>query len=90
MKLTTLLNKHFEILEKTGRDEADTKDVRQIWVFEKGQDCEPLLILKNAQDLIGIPGWVVGNVYSCVQHGLITDESQLKKMIRCGEIKSAY
>ena len=90
MKLITLLKKHFDIEEQTGRDDANTKDVRQIWVYERGQDSEPLLILKNAQDLLGLSGWVVGNVYSCVQHGLLADESQLKQMMRSGGIKRAY
>ncbi|WP_427182994.1 hypothetical protein [Klebsiella pneumoniae] len=46
MKLTTLLKKHFDIEEITDVDSTVNREVYTIWVYEKGEDCEPLLILK--------------------------------------------
>lgn len=63
MKLTTLLKKHFDIEECTDVDSTVNREVYTIWVYEKGEDCEPLLILKDAQDLMGVDGWLVGNIY---------------------------
>jgi hypothetical protein len=48
MKLTTLLKKHFDIEECTDVDSTVNREVYTIWVYEKGEDCEPLLILKDA------------------------------------------
>ncbi|EMC8946424.1 hypothetical protein VM239_004529 [Salmonella enterica] len=64
MKLTTLLKKHFDIEEITDVDSTVNREVYTIWVYEKGEDCEPLLILKDAQDFMGVDGWLVGNIYS--------------------------
>ncbi|HGT9583831.1 hypothetical protein OW930_28135, partial [Klebsiella pneumoniae] len=90
MKLTTLLKKHFDIEECTDVDSTVNREVYTIWVYEKGEDCEPLLILKDAQDLMGVDGWLVGNIYSTLQHGLLLQHEQLKTMIRNGEIKSSF
>ncbi|UUL21364.1 hypothetical protein [Escherichia albertii] len=56
MKLTTLLKKHFDIEEITDVDSTVNREVYTIWVYEKGEDCEPLLILKDAQDFMGVDG----------------------------------
>ncbi|EDA3480178.1 cobalamin biosynthesis protein CbiX [Salmonella enterica subsp. enterica serovar Typhimurium] len=88
MKLTTLLKKHFDIKEITDVDSTVNREVYTIWVYEKGEDCEPLLILKDAQDFMGVDGWLVGNIYSTLQHGLLLQHEELKTMIRNGEIKS--
>ena len=88
MNLTTLLKKHFDIEECTDVDPMVNREVYAIWVYEKGEDCEPLLILKDAQDVMGVDGWLVGNIYSTLQHGLLLQHEELKMMIRNGEIKS--
>ncbi len=62
MKLTTLLKKHFDIEEITDVDSTVNREVYTIWVYEKGEDCEPLLILKDAQDFMGV-GWLACREY---------------------------
>lgn len=59
-------------------DSTVNREVYTIWVYEKGEDCEPLLILKDAQDFMGVDGWLVGNIYSTLQHGLLLQHEELE------------
>lgn len=92
MFLITFLKKHFDVEAQTNFDETidgtnnSGKDVYQLWVYEKGQDSEPLFILKDAKALIGVEGWVVGNVYSKLQHGLLVSDSQVKMLVKNSQI----
>ena len=69
MKLTTLLKKHFDIEEITDVDSTVNREVYTIWVYEKGEDCEPLLILKDAQDFMGVDGCGVWQLVLCRKLG---------------------
>ncbi|HBV4265997.1 TPA: hypothetical protein MDW71_005290 [Klebsiella pneumoniae] len=90
MKLITFLNKHFDIEELTIFDECVKREVYQLWVYEKGEDSEPLLILKDAMDLLSVDGWFVANIYSSLQHGLLVKEDEFKEMVKAGNVKSRY
>lgn len=94
MRLVTTLKKHFDVTEDTGcaenSQEQEVNDVPRIWVFEKGQDSEPLFILKCAQALEGSTGWIVGNIYSSLEHGLRLSEAEIKALLKNGKIHSEY
>lgn len=94
MKLVTTLNKYFDVYEHLERGainhEKQVVDVPNLWVFEKGEDSEPLFILRCARTLKGVDGWIVGNIYSNLEHGQTLSEKQLKEKIKRKEIKSMY
>jgi hypothetical protein len=48
MKLITLLNKHFDTDLKEYEDENGVNHPA-IWVYEKGEDCEPVVVLKATE-----------------------------------------
>lgn len=93
MHFTTFLKKHFDIeihtiFEEVSEGQSNAGcDVYQIWLYEKGLDSEPLLILKDALPLMGITGFIVGNVYSSLKHGQVVTEQEFKKMVKNGEVK---
>jgi len=90
MKLVTTLKKHFDVIEATERvsNGLGGVDVPQLWVFEKGEDGEPLFILKCARALEGREGWIVGNIYSTLQHGQNLSDAEIKALLKRGEIRS--
>ncbi|WP_312018788.1 hypothetical protein, partial [Klebsiella pneumoniae] len=54
-----------------------------IWIYEKGQDSEPVVILKPTEQ----PGnWKVGNIYSALPHDAILSEQQLKELVKSGKV----
>lgn len=91
MHFTTFLKKHFDIeihtiLEKNQSDLSDAGcAVYQIWLYEKGEDSEPLLIL-NRFNPAGETAFIVGNVYSSLKHGLVVTEQEFRKMVKSGEV----
>lgn len=88
MKFTTFLAKSFDI-ETCNRviPDENGKNITELWVYEKGEDCEPLLILRATE---GVSGWIVANVYSELPDGLQVNEEQFKKMVKNGEVKSKF
>lgn len=94
MKLTNYLAKFFDVYVSMDLDQAlnGTEEVEHIWVYEKGEDCEPLLILIDVTGSI-IPAadcktYRVGNIYSTLQHGQLLTEKEVKNAARKGGIKS--
>jgi len=92
MKFVTFLNKHFDVhscVERHTEGEGDNKrikEVTELWIFEKGEDSEPLLILRDAMAMVGVAGWIVGNVYSKLTHGLLVTEQEFRVMVKNGEV----
>nr|WP_251361714.1 cobalamin biosynthesis protein CbiX [Escherichia coli] len=84
--------KHFDIEKIVGTSDSGN-DTESIYVYEKGNDCEPLFILReswiNAEiKKCGI--WTVGNIYSTLEHGKEYTESELREMIKKGKVTSKY
>ncbi|WP_264032842.1 hypothetical protein, partial [Klebsiella pneumoniae] len=81
MKLITLLAKHFDV-EIADFEMEDETLPEAIWIYEKGQDSEPVVILKPTEQ----PGnWKVGNIYSALPHDAILSEQQLKELVKAGK-----
>ena len=78
MHFTNFLQRYFDIeIEHTfdptiqGSNETG-KDVTKIWIYEKGEDSEPLLTLTEAwwyTETKTAGNWLIGNVYSTLEHG---------------------
>ncbi|KOA68696.1 hypothetical protein [Pantoea sp. CFSAN033090] len=69
------------------------KDVTQIWIYEKGNDCEPLLILKESwwyTETKKPNYWLVGNIYSELVHGSEYSEAEFRELVRAGKITSEF
>lgn len=82
MKLITLLNKHFDTDLNDYEDENGVNHPA-IWIYEKGQDTEPLLVLKATEQ----PEiWKVGNVYSALTHDALLTETELKELVKAGKV----
>lgn len=99
MNFLTYLNKHFDCVTHSFFDSSITgtnntgKDVDEIWLYEKGNDCEPLLILRD--NWWYSEGTVKGeycvlNIYSTLPNGTIIQESELRSLIKEGKVKSKY
>ncbi len=61
--------------------------------FEKGEDCEPLLILRESwwyTDTKKPNHWLVGNVYSALEHNREYSETEFRELVRSGKVKSQY
>ena len=96
MKLENYLAKFFDIDVKFDTDitRSDSAKVQHIYVFEKGEESEPLLILVDVTGVL-VPAskaktYRLGNIYSVMQHGLLITEKEVKKAAKNGEIKSKY
>lgn len=94
MKLSNYLAKFFDtdVIFDTDSALNDTQKVEHIYVYEKGEDCEPLLILIDVTGSL-VPAadgktYRVGNIYSNLQHGQLLTEKEVKNAARKGEIKS--
>ena len=82
MKLITLLSKHFDV-EVADFEMEDETLTGAIWIYEKGQDSEPVVILKPTEQ----PGqWKVGNIYSALPHDALLSEQQLKELVKDGKV----
>ncbi|HIF0605879.1 hypothetical protein, partial [Citrobacter freundii] len=82
MKLITLLNKHFDTDLKEYEDENGVNHPA-IWVYEKGEDCEPVVVLKATEQ----PEiWKIGNVYSALTHNALLSETELKALVKAGKV----
>lgn len=82
MKLITLLSKHFDV-EIADFEMEDETLTGAIWIYEKGQDSEPVVIMKPTEQ----PGeWKVGNIYSALPHDAILSEQQLKELVKAGKV----
>jgi hypothetical protein len=100
MKFLTFLKKHFDVTTDSEfiSDIQGTnnkgKEVDRIWIYERGEENEPLLILKDAwwlcPDLTEKDHWMIGNVYSTIDNGIVVSESQFKEMVKRGEVKSKF
>lgn len=89
MKFITFLNKYFDVETQTNpHPETENKTVLEFWIYEKGEDCEPLLILKNAQNMLCVDGWIIGNIYSSLNNGKLVTEKEFRLMVKKGEVKS--
>lgn len=96
MKFMTYLNKFFDVeahssaLSDLVEGETSRENVAELWVYEKGQDSEPLLILRDAQALRGVDGWIICDIYSTCADELVISEPVFKAMVKKGEVKSRY
>ena len=96
MKLENYLAKFFDIDVKSETDMSrnDTAKVQHIFVYEKGEECEPLIILVDVTGVLVPAGDVktyrLGNIYSTMQHGQLMTEKEVKQAAKNGEIKSKY
>ena len=59
-----------------------------LFVYEKGEFSEPLFILReySLNPEVQRKSWIVGNVYSTLEHGKEYSEQELRKMIKEGKI----
>ncbi|MEJ3301434.1 cobalamin biosynthesis protein CbiX [Escherichia coli] len=96
MKLTNYLAKFFDVYVEMDTDLAlnGTEEVEHIWLFENGDDCEPLLILIDVTGSL-VPAadgktYRVGNIYSTLQHGQLLTEKEVKNAAKKGGIKSKF
>ncbi|MEA0126766.1 cobalamin biosynthesis protein CbiX, partial [Escherichia coli] len=68
-------------------------DTESIYVYEKGNDCEPLFILHESwlnAEIKKCGVWTIGNIYSTLEHGKEYSEQELIKMIKEGKVISKY
>ncbi|MHA6187824.1 cobalamin biosynthesis protein CbiX [Escherichia coli] len=93
MHFTTFLKKHFDIefeqeyFIKPNSTDDDGKNVYAIFIFEKNNDCEPVFILHETwwiTDTNEQKRWIVGNVYSTLEHGKEYSEKELINIIKSG------
>ncbi|ELH2231621.1 cobalamin biosynthesis protein CbiX [Escherichia coli] len=99
MHFTNFLQRYFDIeIENTfdptiqGSNETG-KDVTKIWIYEKGEDSEPLLILTEAwwyTETKTAGNWLIGNVYSTLEHGREIHESEFRKLVTAGKVISQH
>ncbi|ECC1675623.1 cobalamin biosynthesis protein CbiX [Salmonella enterica] len=99
MHFFNFLQRYFDIeIEHTfdpaiqGSNETG-KDVTKIWVYEKNEDCEPLLTLTESwwYTETKTPGnWLIGNTYSVLEHGREIHESDFRKLVKAGKVISQY
>ena len=99
MHFTTFLKRHFDIDIHHNYDPSiqgtnnTGKDVTEIWIFEKGEESEPLLILKESwwyTETKSRDCWLVGNIYSTLEHGLEVSESQFRALVKKGQVRSSF
>ncbi|MGW43749.1 hypothetical protein EAO86_22955 [Salmonella enterica] len=82
MKLNNYLSKFFDVEENEVENDEGVK-IPSLWLFEKGEDSEPVVILKQTEN----PGeWRVGDIYSALTHDARLTEEQIKKLAKAGMI----
>ena len=94
MKFTTFLKKHFDIkfvpeyfVKPDSSSDDNGKNVDSIFVFEKDNDCEPVFILHETwwiTDDTKEKKWVLGNIYSTLEHNKEYSEKELINIIKKG------
>ncbi|HBE2333980.1 TPA: cobalamin biosynthesis protein CbiX [Escherichia coli] len=92
MKTLTFLKKHFDIEKVVGTSDSGN-DTESIYVYEKGNDCEPLFILHESwlnAEIKKCGVWTIGDIYSTLEHGKEYSEQELIKMIKEGKVISKY
>ncbi|MHB9348781.1 hypothetical protein ACPUEX_22455 [Enterobacter vonholyi] len=84
MKFINFLNKHFDaVYEEYDGENKEKKKEKCIWIYEKGEDSEPFLILEPENG-----NWIARNVYSVLDHEKIYTENEIKDVfIKTGLIK---
>lgn len=97
MYFKTFLERHFDVEESVVFGEEDKQKVfplKRFELYEKGEDCEYMFSLtldvgteeeELERRISGETNYKVGNVYSALQHGMVFEESLLRKMIKKGE-----
>lgn len=99
MHFINFLNRYFdaEVKHEFDADIIGTnntgKDVTQIWIYEKGEDSEPLLILKESwwyTDTKKPDHWLIGNIYSALEHNSEYSETEFRELVRAGKVKSQF
>ncbi|MEG8000097.1 hypothetical protein LAV69_21945 [Klebsiella quasipneumoniae subsp. quasipneumoniae] len=82
MKLNNYLSKFFDVVADEVENDEGVK-IPSLWLFEKGEDSEPVVILKQTEN----PGeWRVGDIYSALTHDARLTEEQIKKLAKAGMI----
>ncbi|HID5710667.1 TPA: hypothetical protein ACXETX_004952, partial [Klebsiella pneumoniae] len=82
MKLNNYLSKFFDVEENEVENDEGEK-IPSLWLFEKGEDSEPVVILKQTEK----PGeWRVGDIYSALTNDARLSEEQIKKLAKDGMI----
>ncbi|MEH5637257.1 cobalamin biosynthesis protein CbiX [Escherichia coli] len=92
MHFTTFLKKHFDIEKVVGTSDSGN-DTESSYVYEKGNDCEPLFILHESwlnAEIKKCGVWTIGDIYSTLEHGKEYSEQELIKMIKEGKVISKY
>lgn len=82
MKLITYLKKFFDV-EVCEVEEDGTVIPDAIWIYERGEDSEPALILKPTQH---DTHWKIGNVYSALPNDAIMSEADIKAVVKAGTL----
>lgn len=91
VKFIRFLNKYFDAQLNSEFDpnikdqDGDGKDINTIWIYEHNNDCEPVLILKDARwytDNKEEGRWIVGNIYSSLKNGEIINEDEFRKLVK--------
>ncbi|QZN95437.1 cobalamin biosynthesis protein CbiX [Symbiopectobacterium purcellii] len=84
MQFTTFLAKHFDIEIETEFYPSSETNLTNIWLYEKGEDVEPVLILKQVFNVAN--AWRIGNVYSNLEHGAQTTEMKFRQLVKSGKV----
>lgn len=91
VKFIRFLNKYFDAQLNSEFDPSvkcqnnTGKDIDTIWIYEKENDCEPVLILKDAHWYTSNKEegfWIVGNVYSSLKHGEMIHEDEFRQLVK--------
>ncbi|MBG6246678.1 cobalamin biosynthesis protein CbiX (plasmid) [Candidatus Symbiopectobacterium sp. 'North America'] len=84
MHFTTFLSKCFDIEVETEFDSSSERNLTHIWLYEKGEDVEPILIL---HEIYNSPkAWCIGNVYSNLEHGAQIQEVKFRQLVKSGNV----
>lgn len=81
LRFVTFLKKYFDVEVGAG--------YKTIFCYEYNNDCEPVFILHEPSELTK-NHWVVGNVYSSLEHGKEYSEEKLKEIIKTGDYIKKY
>ncbi len=81
LRFITFLKKYFDVEVGAG--------YKTIFCYEHNNDCEPVFILHEPSEFIEFEKsnyWVVGNIYSKLEHGKKYSEKELRKIIKSEEV----
>ncbi|KFW97593.1 hypothetical protein [Pectobacterium carotovorum] len=85
MHFTNFLTKYFDVEINTEFDPSSESNLTKIWLYEKGEDCEPVLILTQVYNVSG--AWRIGNVSSKLEHDTQMQEKELRHVVKSGSYK---